>query len=384
MLLLAYLVSVSNLFAQNKFQLEVIINKQYKPTNLKMVSYYPNVTYSSRISDDSTYIFEGNIKNEYEHYVLVIEQNNKSNMFNFFLRKGESKIIITKFTDCDSANDVTYINFPKIKEQNFFQKLKQVLDYEINKNREQISILYKTPKPQRDIIKIDSFGELNRILFKKVLQKKHEFISKFPNSWFSLYFYKNDFLLQRKISSDSLKIMFYKLDSRIRETVYGKEVEIILNNLGASQVDAFLTDVTFYTYQDKKMNISDFRGEKYLLICFWASWCGPCVKGIPTIKELYNKYNKDGLEVLSIAVDDPFDRWKAAMEKYNMPWLQTNCNEKYMPNEDVKKKYSLPHIPQYILIDKQGKILYNKIQIENQETEDYSILKELLKNTFNK
>lgn len=115
----------------------------------------------------------------------------------------------------------------------------------------------------------------------------------------------------------------------------------------------------------KNLSIKDYRG-KYLLIDFWASWCGPCRKAIPHVKEVYEKYNKNGLEVLSVSVDKDDKAWRKAMAEENMPWDQVCA-----PNsgKEVMKDYQFSGIPHLVLIDKQGKIIVRGVTPDNLEKE---------------
>lgn len=98
-------------------------------------------------------------------------------------------------------------------------------------------------------------------------------------------------------------------------------------------------------------SLSDFKG-KYLVIDFWASWCGPCKKEMPFMKELYKKYHAKGLEMLAISTDQNPNAWKKAMNKLNMPYLQLHDK-----NGKASDSYFVRGIPYVLLIGPKGDIL---------------------------
>lgn len=102
----------------------------------------------------------------------------------------------------------------------------------------------------------------------------------------------------------------------------------------------------------KAVDINSFKG-KYVLIDFWASWCGPCRKAIPEIKELYSKYKESGLEVLSVSVDTDNTAWRKAMSEENMPWPQVLSPDK----NKTMESFMIIGIPTLYLVDREGKIV---------------------------
>ena len=119
----------------------------------------------------------------------------------------------------------------------------------------------------------------------------------------------------------------------------------------------------------KKHKLSDYKG-KYVLLDFWASWCGPCKAEIPFLKEMHKKYS-DNLVVISISSDKDMQAWKSAVKRENMTWLQLSS-----AGTDVKKKYNVRGIPRVMLLDKNGKIFGDKLRGDYIEKDYLKILKQ--------
>lgn len=110
-----------------------------------------------------------------------------------------------------------------------------------------------------------------------------------------------------------------------------------------------------FTYpNDKGTNVSlaSYKG-KYVLIDFWASWCGPCRSAIPKVKELYEKYKGKGFEVVSVSIDQDKKAWLKAVQEEDMPWEQ-------LLTPDIRKTqtdYMFSGIPTVYLLDDKGNIV---------------------------
>jgi thiol-disulfide isomerase/thioredoxin len=103
------------------------------------------------------------------------------------------------------------------------------------------------------------------------------------------------------------------------------------------------------------MKLSDLRG-KYVLIDFWASWCGPCRKENPNVVRLYKKYKEKGFTVFSVSLDDNAKAWKAAIESDALEWPYHVSDLKKW-NSVVVQLYKFEGIPHTVLIDKKGTII---------------------------
>ena len=118
----------------------------------------------------------------------------------------------------------------------------------------------------------------------------------------------------------------------------------------------------------KPLALSSLRG-KYVILDFWGSWCVWCIKGFPQMKEYYAKY-PGKFEILGVDCNDTEDKWKAAVEKHQLPWLHVYC-----PKEStLLADYGVTGFPTKIIIGPDGKIVKS---IVGEDPSFYTLLDEL-------
>lgn len=115
------------------------------------------------------------------------------------------------------------------------------------------------------------------------------------------------------------------------------------------------------------ISLNHFKG-KYILLDFWASWCGPCIKGMEILKPLYNEVNKEKIEFISVSLDDNKDKWKQAMGKIEIPWISL-LDTLGFKKTAFKEELGFDQIPFMLLISPDGKIVSRKIGVENIKNE---------------
>ena len=134
------------------------------------------------------------------------------------------------------------------------------------------------------------------------------------------------------------------------EASVAETVEVETSN--AVEADGVMApDFTLNDLNGKPLTLSSLRG-KYVILDFWGSWCGWCIKGFPQMKEYYQKY-AGKFEILGIDCNDPEAKWKAAVEKYELPWLHVYCPR----DSNVLDLYEIQGFPTKIIVGPDGKIV---------------------------
>ena len=162
------------------------------------------------------------------------------------------------------------------------------------------------------------------------------------------------------LTPDSLTSLYNGIDSQIQNSYFGKLVgEKIGGQPGHIAPQFASTDVN-----GDSIYLANFKGNKYVLLVFWASWCVPCRQEDPALNNLYALYHARGLEFIGIANDDKhIDKWKKAIaEDHIGKWHQVLA--RYGTKNDIVKLFGVLPIPISILIDKNGEIIgrYNTLE----------------------
>lgn len=133
-------------------------------------------------------------------------------------------------------------------------------------------------------------------------------------------------------------------------------------NLENTQVGKQFADFSGIAPNGATVCLSDYAGKgNYTLVDFWASWCGPCKREIPVLKELYEAYNGRGLQIVGVNVWDTRPDFETAVADFELPWAQI-CNFKDRSTTDL---YGVNSIPQILLIDPAGTIVKRNLKGED-------------------
>lgn len=123
-------------------------------------------------------------------------------------------------------------------------------------------------------------------------------------------------------------------------------------------------DLVGMTPDSQSYALSKMRG-KYVLVDFWASWCGPCRRENPNVVVMYNKYKDKGFDILGVSLDRDMPSWKRAIEQDGLPWHHISDLKGWQ--SEHAQLYSVNSIPQTVLVDKQGKIVARNLRGETLE-----------------
>lgn len=170
------------------------------------------------------------------------------------------------------------------------------------------------------------------------------------------YFMVKNFANREYMSDKKIKELIGRMpeEQRTRD-----EIRAIIDNLSqtitADEGQQF-PELTMAAIDGTTMNITEeIRRNKITIIDFWASWCGPCMNEMPTIKKLYAECHKQGLEIIGISLDDNEHKWKDAVKSNKLEWKHVSDLKGW--DNAAAKMFQVESIPQTFVVDSNGTIL---------------------------
>jgi thiol-disulfide isomerase/thioredoxin len=214
----------------------------------------------------------------------------------------------------------------------------------------------------------------------KSMQLELEFIKKNPNSYIAPDLLYNILTEgDEQIPYDAINILYDKLAPEVKKSFAGKQLAERLLDFKNSRIGSLAPDFVLKDINRNTIRLSSFYKNQYVLIDFWASWCGPCREDFPFLKEIYTKYKSKGLEFISISKDENLQSWKKAIEKEKIEiWKQISAKENKSTIEDT---YVVTAIPVKILINKEGIIIGRWI---GSGAENEAAIKKMITEIFDK
>ncbi|MEN0054425.1 MAG: TlpA disulfide reductase family protein [Mucilaginibacter sp.] len=216
----------------------------------------------------------------------------------------------------------------------------------------------RSPTPAR----VNGYIRVPLALMDQITAAQMQRLAAFPADYAALlYLYRMGRLNDRVDQAKYILNTLAGFDESIRYSALGKELYKEKSELISTKHAATAgNDVPFFKVNDinnKPFSNRSLLGQNYLIV-FSATWCGPCQLQLPKLKKLYQDYNSLGLKVIYFNIDDNVTRWREHVTTNRLKWI--NVSERLKASESkIQKSFGVYSIPTCLIVNKQGKIIYN-------------------------
>ncbi|MCK7560067.1 AhpC/TSA family protein [Chitinophaga sedimenti] len=191
---------------------------------------------------------------------------------------------------------------------------------------------------------------------KGVVAAGRDFITQYPDKLASLWMLGNELAKRWKFRSWR---PCTTLTPAVRKSKHAARISGYLASQKAQALNVAADDFTQNDTKGKPVKLSSFRG-KYVLVDFWASWCGPCRQENPNVVAAYNKYKDKNFTVLGVSLDEDRNDWLKAIAADKLQWTQVSDLRGWQ--NKVAQQYGVRSIPANFLVDPQGKIVARNLR----------------------
>jgi len=279
--------------------------------------------------------------------------NNKKDIVAIFLEKGKINVSsLDSFSNIKVSGSEAHTEYIKLN-----NSLKP-----FNDKIEALYVIYSEHRKNKDSLNIKKTqDEIDFVTKERNETVYAEYVRNHPKSPLALYAVRQ--YAGWDIDPDKTEPLFNSLPLATRNWPSAIELKELIELAKNTGIGRIALDFTQNDTLGKPITLSSFRG-KYLLIDFWASWCGPCRRENPNVVKAFHKYRDKGFHILGVSLDRPGqkEKWMKAIHDDRLAWTQVS-DLKFWENE-VAKQFGISAIPQNLLLDPEGKIIAKNLRGE--------------------
>jgi peroxiredoxin len=359
---------------EKPFEINGTLKGKFEPVQKVYLSYRSNGTavFDSSILKDGKYNFSGKVVEPVRAQLLARPASVKDmSTWRPQRRDVASLIVSTDKIEATSVDSLSNITIKGSAANNELAKIEKQMEV-INKKGEELNRQYM------DFDKAKNEEGKNRIMaeFKSLGNESKSILGNYlkanPSSPIAMIVMNQ--YAGYDINSDEVDPLFAALPASVKNYPSYKEFSDRLALARKIGIGKPAIDFTQNDTLGKPVSLSSFKG-KYVLVDFWASWCGPCRRENPNVVSAFGKYKDKGFTVLGVSLDQPNAqaRWIKAIHDDGLTWTHVS-DLKYWNNE-AAQLYGVRAIPFNLLLDKEGKIIAKNIRGEELQSKLAEIFK---------
>lgn len=284
--------------------------------------------------------YDKSVKRMYTPYVVLVEEPG-----------------LVQLSDGDITQGMGSLKVSGMRSAIEFNSFRQQQAAMFKKINEQLQARYGKAWLQRDDPNYAAFTKEREELVQQFTKKLLEdFVQQYPDSYAAALALSNNG--RTGVSIADLQRIHGMLSKKRQQSEEGKIITDYIAGVKGSAIGSMVKDFTLNTPEETPLSFSQLKG-KYVLIDFWASWCGPCKASFPHMKEVYKKYKSDQFEIYSISIDKDKAAWLKGLKEQELPWLQT------LDTKNISQSgFAVTGVPTTYLIDPKGTILMKEVGFE--------------------
>jgi len=336
--------------SQKNYEIKGVLQGYTGKVSLQRLSESGNIEIASVNTSNGAYFFKGNVDIP-DIYYLIFTLSDKPFSISFFLENSEISVI----GDTQNPSATMIIGS---QNHDLFLRYDEV-NASYDRRLRDMSNKYNMLKTIGNDSLLKVVEQEYQRVYSERMQFLRQFITQNPTTTAAAYVAYQQFADKTEVAEIDEVLSWF--GNSAQSNKYTQFLANRANLLRKATIGQKAPDFTLTTPDGKQLALSSLKG-KYVLIDFWASWCGPCRQENPNVVKTYLEFKDKGFEILGVSLDTERANWLAAIEKDKLTWKHVSDLQGW--KSSAASLYGVTGIPHTVLIDKQGVIIAKNLRGE--------------------